>query len=153
MFFINRVLTPVAIANGDFETLGTGTGTPPDVFASWTEGRAGTSVVSANSTDPYSGSNSARFTMDASGSIAQIAQATTLTIGKRYRAVFFARSSVDGVKMNIGRTATDTPLSLTTAWTQYWVEFTADSTTLTLKRNSAVSVWFEIDNVVIYELS
>lgn len=67
--------------NGGFETAGAG---GADVFANWIELTTGTTTINRDTAVFASGTASLRFDVDASGSIANVAQ-SVLKAGKRYK--------------------------------------------------------------------
>jgi hypothetical protein len=133
------------ISNQDFESLGAGY---PSVFTGWTAQRSGTSNVTADTVNAVTGTYCCALTVDASSSFSGISWGSVLVIGRLYRLVLTAKCTLAGAALNIGRTATDTPLVLTTSYQTYVCFFRADSTTFTLKRGlGATGCTIYIDNL------
>lgn len=148
------IVSPImsgATLNGNLET---STGND---FANWTETVAGTSTITADTTNMHSGSKCVKFTVDSSMSNAQLSQ-TILTIGKTYKITYWAKvDSITGSpKIQVGSTGTGEfpDQLLTTDWTQYTLVLKATTTTFLVRRgNTSNSRTIWADDIVVEEIT
>ena len=134
--------------NGGFETLGGG---GADVFGSWDESTAGSSIVTA-STNAYAGTYSAKFSVDSSGSFVGIGQSGIMTAGQTYAVSFWARCVGEHENPQIavvGPSDGDAVITISTNWSRYTVTKVWNSTSFVLKRWNLNSAAAEIDSVTI----
>ena len=141
------------LMNGNLEVAGAGGG---EVFDDWGDGTtvAGTSTVTHDTTQGYGGGACGKWTMDATPNQASSKYVGILEVGERYRAIFWAKASANGVKCEESQTST-VLATMTTEWARYVYEFTATSLNFGWKRNFATCAnqTFWIDNVSIIKLS
>jgi len=136
--------------NGGFETAGAG---GADVFANWTESKAGTSTINDETVDVYEGSHACRFDVDASNSNANVYQANIVTVGRRYRISLYAKANSGTPTIKIVGLTQYASFTLTTSYAKYTADFTADGNTVNIQRNSAASKSIYIDKVDIREIT
>ena len=108
----NVKLTRVIVANGTFETAGS-------PLAFWTPYAAGSSTVTRDTTQQRSGAACAALNV-VSTADCYIVQ-SLLTVGRKYRARFWAKCSAGTHSVAIGGPTTSSQVSqlVTTTWTQY----------------------------------
>ncbi|MDD5103330.1 MAG: LamG domain-containing protein, partial [Candidatus Peribacteraceae bacterium] len=139
-----KQITTASINNGGFEDWTTATNA-----AVWTESVAGTSTVNREDAAPYSGTNAARFDVDASNSLALINQVGIMSVGKLYTYTSYAKAS-DTVTLRIGDTSGSTNThTLTTAYSQYSGSIRATSTYFGAYSLSASSNSIYLDSVTL----
>jgi hypothetical protein len=136
--------------NGGFETAGGG---GADVFANWSEGTSGSSTVNDETTNVHSGSHACRLDVDASNSDVYVSSAVT-TVGKKYKYSLWAYGSTGSPTIKVGGSATDytNTHTLTNSYAQYTGEFTANTTSFYIDRDSAASTSIYIDDVQLNEI-
>jgi hypothetical protein len=136
-------------ANGGFETLGTGTGSPPDTFANWVESVTGSSTISADTTEKYSGTTSCKLSFPGGDNVF-VAQ-NIGELGKSYTIEFWAKSSAAAMLMYVAHGTAFQGVTTTTEWARYSVTLTpASNVQLRFNRNANPgAVW--IDDVVVKE--
>lgn len=120
--------------------------------ANWVETIAGTSTITKDAAVFNSGLYSAKFVVDASNNMVSINLSSSLTIGKRYKVIFYGKG--DGgafvyVSVGDGGSAVIIP-TLPNVWTKYTGYITSATTTFTIKRTSA-SQTFWVDDVTLEE--
>lgn len=151
--------------NGDLENW---TGDTPD---DWSKAEGGTSTIEDETTEVHGDSHSAKFTIDASNSIARLYQAKALEANKPYVVVFFYKTEaskyvmarlttvVDGTTYYLKSDGTWTTVAsfyvdslANTSWTPNVFHFDsmdAGDYTLDVRRHDAASSVFYIDDVSI----
>lgn len=144
-FAASPIISPTVL-NGGFETAGAG---GADVFTTWAEVAPGDTLIAADATNPYAGTQSCRLDVDAANSHVRVNQ-NALTLGKDYDYSYYARASTAGV--TVAR-YTPSPVdyhSLTTSWALYsGVIHDAASVYFGFSRVSPAneSIWF--DNITL----
>lgn len=137
------------VLNGGFETTGTGG------FADWAEAVVGASTINVETVDVHSGSRAARLDIDASNNQARVYQKVT-TIGKQYRLSFWAKINDDTGNSSMKVYGSTTPAyltqDLTTVWTKYSVDFTANNEYISFARSLAASKSIYLDDVQLEEI-
>lgn len=138
--------------NANFETLGAG---GADVFGTWTESVTGSSTISAETGDRHGGNNALKITVDSGLSNAYVSQSVLLTIGKTYKATYWAKTdSGTTAKVQLGTPGEWCDQPLTTTWTKYSFSFKASQTGFIVRRgNSSSSRIIYVDDVLLEEIS
>jgi hypothetical protein len=143
------IVTPT-LNNGGFETAGTGG------FDYWLESTQGSSTITRDTSEFYSGTASCRFDVDSSASYTSIRTpesggafnvGTTLTY-------FIRAKGTTGSKLLIGNTDSDTrkdTLNLTTEWQEYTgtVNPADTDSTIQIKRKDSANATIWIDEVTL----
>lgn len=143
----NQFIVSDSLLNGGFETLGTA----PNTFANWINFSSGTSTVTNNTVGSYSGTNSAKFTIDAANSITSLYQ-DILTPGSQYQFSMQAKylgSIISSLEVT-GFTDVKN-FQLTSDWKLYDFTAVANDIRLLLKRTSPASGQFLVDSVKLKE--
>ena len=149
-----------------------------DALDSWTEVETGSSTITNDQANERSGSNSAKFTLDSSGSVMMMKQNVSFVEGKRYRLSLWAKGATgSGEGFYIRTDATggtyggDTGTlggggataswqqntvnnSISGSWTEYVWEFVAASTdnAFVLLRSGDDSTSFYVDDLSVKRL-
>lgn len=148
----NRIDYTTPLSNGGFETVGGG---GADVFASWTEVTSGSSTITDETVIVNSGGHALAINVDGSASSVSMYQGGIL--GKRYSYSFYARCDSTTASMVVGGNgaAAQNTHNLTTNYTLFTGQYTADSTTVgfSLKRNGSASRIIYVDDVTVQELT
>lgn len=146
--------TPIDISNNSFTTAGGG---GADVFANWTETKAGSSTINRDTTNFNSSPASCRFDIGGSGSFASVDQNFSTHFGKRIRVVFQGKASASGKTIYIhnatqaGQAGSGNNVlinfTLTTSWAEYTATFDYRSYLQKLSFNrgtsASSSLWFD----------
>ncbi len=129
--------------NGGFETVGSG---GADVFASWTEATAGSSLVAVSS-NAVQGTNSMALIVDGSASFAGVSSSETMIDGATYEITFWARvlGGSSGQIALVGAAGGDYPISISGTWARYSVALLWKGVTFSVKRWSLTGQTAEID--------
>ena len=120
------VISPT-FRNGGFETTGGG---GADVFADWGETIIGSSTISQETVDTYSGSGALKIVTDGSNNNAYVNQSGLIEIGKTYRISFWgkgggtATNEIVGIYIG-GTSPAAAAFTLTTSWAYYEREIVA----------------------------
>lgn len=113
----------------------------------------GTIVFSgiSSTTDSYAGSRALRMEVDSSATFIAETMAGVLAVGRKYKAVFFAKCGATQGYISLAGSGTYTDVTFTTSYAQYTVYFTSDSTALYFqtKPGSGASSTVYIDNVTV----
>lgn len=146
--------TPIDILNFDFTTAGGGGN---DVFANWTEIKAGSSTVNRDTSSFNSSPASCRFDIDGSNSFASISQSIVALLGKRIRLSFYGKTTTNGQRVYFpnlsvpGQTGPSSSVyiyvAMTNSWVQYHVTFDfryyLGLLQFTRVSNANKSLWFD----------
>jgi hypothetical protein len=108
------------IQNGGFETAGS-------PLADWTVSTSGTSAVTRDTVEFFSGTASAKIVLDGSASAASIRQDSLISAGRRYRVEFYAKQT-GGFLLRGDAPGLDVAFAefaVADDWTKYTFQFTA----------------------------
>jgi len=135
---------PSIIPNGGFETAGAG---GSDVFGSWTEQIAGTSVISADTSTKRSGTQSCKLHFP-DGNECYIWQQIG-TVGQRYKVSLWAKTAAGGLFIYVAHGTATQALTTTTSWAKYvfFITCTANDVFRVSRNGAGGTAW--IDDVVV----
>ena len=138
----------IAVSNAGFETAGGG---GADVLASWSEATAGTSTVTQDLVEFYTGLASCKLSIDSSNSNAQISQAIAgLSGGDNIILSFMAKAS--GGRWRCGTVSNYEDIDIASTWTKYNLNLSLTGGTLVFKRVAAGSQTLNLDNIEIKKI-
>lgn len=141
--------------NSSFEDDGAG---GADVFAQWSENIAGTSTITKNTANPYTGEAALALNIDGLGSACNVEQ-VCLTIGAKYIAKVKAKVDSTAGAPSIrfqegGNPITGGTITPTTEYAEYTVTFTATNTAFGIGRHLATAnKIFYIDDITVEKLN
>jgi hypothetical protein len=130
------------LTNPGFETLGTGTGTPPDTFAGWTEAPTSPATVTDGTTNARTGSHCACLYSPAGEYVAVVALPQPHVAGRRYTASWYAKSAIAG-GVQLEEAGVPGQQDTGVSYVQKSVTYTPAAASFTLKRTTSGTFYFD----------
>jgi len=141
-----------ALLNGGFETAGAG---GADVFANWTEEKAGTTAITQDAVTFHSGAKAMKIVTDGAGNYGRVSH-TALVYGQRYICKIWVKGGAASgtVAITNGTTVIYNTGALTTDWVQHEIDFIALFNILRIgSGTSSVSKTIYIDDIEVYKIA